>query len=198
MRSVTRIVIAIAAAAALAAPIAALAMTRGGPAARSAPSFTREVAPVIADKCAGCHRVGGIAPFPLETASQIRLQASAIEDAVSERLMPPWPPGTRSPAYVGQDTRILSAQQRATILAWARAGGRTDGPARRPAAPKGPEVRTGETLLNLRMQATYKPSAPKGVTDDYRCFLVDPHRAADCVRDVCSHRFRASRRSSTT
>ena len=179
MRSATRIVIAIAAAAALAAPLAALAMTRGGPAARTAPSFTRDVAPVIADKCAGCHRVGGIAPFPLETASQIRLQASAIDEAVSERLMPPWPPGSRSPAYVGQDTRILSAQQRTTILAWARAGGRTDGPARRPAAPKGPEVRAGETLLNLRMQATYEPSAPKGVTDDYRCFLVDPRQASD-------------------
>jgi hypothetical protein len=179
MRSATRIVIALAAGVALAAPIAALAMTRGGPAARPSPSFTRDVAPVIAEKCAGCHRVGGIAPFPLETASQIRLQASAIDEAVSERLMPPWPPGSRSPAYVGQDTRILSASQRATILAWARAGGRTDGPARRSAAPKGPEVRTGETLLNLRMQAAYEPSAPKGVTDDYRCFLVDPHRATD-------------------
>jgi hypothetical protein len=177
VRKLSRIAIGCAAAAALAAPIAALAMTRGGPAAP--PSFTHDVAPVIAEKCAGCHRTGGIAPFPLETASQIRLQASAIEAAVGDGLMPPWPPGKRSPAYVGQDTRILSAQQRSAILAWARAGGRTDGPARRPAAPKGPEVRAGETLLDLRMQAAYTPSAPKGVTDDYRCFLVDPRQSSD-------------------
>ncbi len=29
------------------------------------------------------------------------------------------------------------------------------------------------------MQASYEPSAPKGVTDDYRCFLLDPANAAD-------------------
>ena len=93
--------------------------------------------------------------------------------------MPPWPPGKKSPSYVGQDGRVLSAGQRAAILAWARAGGKIDGPARRPAAQKGPEVRAGETLLNLRMQAAYKPSAPKGVTDDYHCFLLDPKRTGD-------------------
>jgi Copper type II ascorbate-dependent monooxygenase, C-terminal domain len=179
MRNTSRIAIGCAAAAALAAPIAALAMSRGGPTVRAAPSFTRDVAPIVSEKCAGCHQVGGIAPFPLQTASQIRLQASAIASAVSEGLMPPWPPGKRSPAYVGQDTRILSAQQRATILAWARGGGRTDGPARKPARPKGPEVRTGEKLLDLRMQAPYTPSAPKGVTDDYRCFLVDPRQTGN-------------------
>ena len=76
-------------------------------------------------------------------------------------------------------TRTLSAQQRATILAWATAGGKIDGPARKPAAPKAPEVRAGETLLDLRMPGAYKPSAPKGVTDDYRCFLLDPNQSAD-------------------
>ena len=93
--------------------------------------------------------------------------------------MPPWPPGKRSPEYVGQSSRILSAQQRASILAWARAGGKIDGPARKPTAQKGPEVRQGEALLDLKMQATYTPSAPKGITDDYRCFLLDPKQAGD-------------------
>ena len=182
MRNGTRIVVAAAAFVALAVPIAALAMVRGeagasGPTA--APSFTKDVAPVVAEKCAGCHRVGGIAPFPLQTSRQISRNASAIAAAVQTGLMPPWPPGKRSPAYVGQDTRILSAQQRAAILSWARAGGRIDGPAAKPAAARGPEVRSGETLLNLRMQASYSPSAPKGVTDDYRCFLLDPKQAGD-------------------
>jgi cytochrome c553 len=35
---------------------------------RGAPSFARDVAPVLADKCAGCHQPGGIAPFSLESA----------------------------------------------------------------------------------------------------------------------------------
>lgn len=179
MRSATRIAIAVTAVIALAVPLAALAVARGAPTAAVPPSFTRDVAPVIADKCAGCHRPGGIAPFSLVTAKQISSSSAAIAGAVQAQIMPPWPPGTSSPAYAGQDTRILSSHQRATILAWARAGAKVDGPARKPAAQKGPEVRAGETLLNLRMQATYTPSAPAGVTDDYRCFLLDPKQAGD-------------------
>jgi cytochrome c553 len=179
MRSGTRIAVATVTLAALAVPLAALAMARGEAAPTAAPSFTREVAPVIAEKCTGCHRPGGIAPFSLVTARQISSNSAAIAAAVQAQLMPPWPPGKRSPAYVGQSTRLLSSQQRATILAWARAGGKADGPARKPTAQKGPEVRDGEKLLTLRMQGAYRPSAPKGVTDDYRCFLLDPKQASD-------------------
>jgi mono/diheme cytochrome c family protein len=179
MRSSVRIAIAVAALTSLAVPLAALAVVRGQASSAAAPSFTRDVGPVIAEKCAGCHRPGGIAPFPLVTARQIQASSAAIAGAVQAGLMPPWPPGRRSPAYVGQDTRILSAQQRASILAWVRAGSKVDGPARRPAAQRGPEVRAGEKLLDLRMQAAYTPSAPKGVTDDYHCFLLDPKQSQD-------------------
>jgi hypothetical protein len=154
-------------------PLAAVA-TSGG-----TPSFTRDVAPIIADKCAGCHRSGGIAPFPLETAAQISARAQLIGAAVRERAMPPWPPGERSPAYAGQAERTLSARERATLVTWAAKGGKVDGPARKPAVPTRPEVRPGERLLSLRMPAAYRPSAPKGVTDDYRCFLLDPRQDVD-------------------
>jgi len=179
MRSGVRIAVVAAGVGSLAVPLAALAMARGEAAPAPAPSFSRDVAPVIAEKCAGCHRLGGIAPFPLVTARQISANSAAIAGAVQARLMPPWPPGRRSPAYVGQDTRILSAGQRASILAWVRAGARVDGPAGKPAAQRGPEVRTGETLLDLKMQTAYTPAAPKGVTDDYHCFLLDPKQSRD-------------------
>jgi mono/diheme cytochrome c family protein len=154
-------------------PFAAVAMSGGQP------SFTRTVAPVIAEKCAGCHQTGGIAPFPLETAKQISAKSSAIGAAVQAGVMPPWPPGKQSPAYVGQAMRTLTARQRAAVVAWAAKGGKVDGPAHTPVAPRGPEVRSGEKLLSLRMPSAYRPSAAKGVTDDYRCFLLDPKQAAD-------------------
>jgi hypothetical protein len=179
MRSATRIVAALVAVVALAVPLAALATARSDASSVAAPSFAREVAPIVAEKCAGCHQTGGIAPFPLQTARQISARAPAMAAAIEAGLMPPWPPGGRSPSYVGESARKLSAEQRATIVAWARSGAKIDGPAQKPAAPRGPEVRPGETLLNLRMQATYKPSAAPGVTDDYRCFLLDPRQAAD-------------------
>jgi mono/diheme cytochrome c family protein len=179
MRSGTRIALAFPAVVALAVPLAALAMARSDTGSAAAPSFAKDIAPIVSEKCAGCHRVGGIAPFPLQTARQISGRAPLIAAAVEAGLMPPWPPGNRSPEYVGEDTRKLSAQQRATLLAWARAGGKVDGPALKPAAPPGPEVRAGETLLNLRIQAAYTPSAAPGVTDDYRCFLLDPKQGMD-------------------
>ncbi len=37
-------------------------------------------------------------------------------------------------------------------------------------------LRPGEHRVTVQMPATYTPSAPTGVgTDDYRCFLLDPH-----------------------
>jgi mono/diheme cytochrome c family protein len=182
MRNGVRIAIVAAALLALTIPLAALAASRGSDkqvAPSAAPSFMHDVAPTIAAKCAGCHQVGGIAPFPLQTARQISESASLIAATVRARVMPPWPPGARSPAYVGQEQRILSAPERAAILAWARAGGKVDGPARRPQPQKPVEVRAGETLLDLRMPTAYRPSAAKGVTDDYRCFMLNPKQTGD-------------------
>jgi hypothetical protein len=180
VRRGTRIAVATAVLVALGIPLAAIAASRGGDTqAAPAPSFTRDVAPIIQQKCAGCHQTGGIAPFPLETARGISSRASVIAAAVQARLMPPWPPGIRSPSYVGEERRKLSARERATILAWARAGGRVDGPARRPLPPEAVPVPDGESLLQLRMPAAYRPRASKGATDDYRCFLLDPKLAGD-------------------
>ena len=162
---------------ALGVPLAALAASRGADrpsVAAAAPSFTREVAPILREKCSGCHRPGGIAPFPLATAGQIASRAGLIAAAVRERRMPPWPPGPRSPAFADQDERTLSARERATILAWARAGGRVDGSARGIRPLTQVALREGESLLDLRLPAPYRPRAAKGVTDDYRCFLLDP------------------------
>jgi cytochrome c553 len=195
VRSLGRITIAAGAMLALAIPLAALAATRGHDTRSSQvapPSFARDVAPIIAAKCAGCHQAGGIAPFPLQTARQISARASLIAAAVQSRIMPPWPPGPRSPTYVGQAARTLSAPQRAAILAWAKAGGKTDGPARRAPTPAPPEVRSGETLLELTMPRAYRPSAKKGVTDDYRCFVLDPGQAGDSF--VTSARIEPSQR----
>ena len=117
-------------AAALLVPLVAVAASRGdgerAPAAAS--SFQQDVAPILREKCTGCHQVGGIAPFSLETAKQAQKWADAIAGAVKAKIMPPWPPGPASPDYVGQETRQLTAQQRSTILSWAKAGGKASGP----------------------------------------------------------------------
>jgi hypothetical protein len=163
---------------AFAVPIAAIAATRGKDAS-AAPSYRRDVAPILQAKCEGCHRLGGIAPFSLESARAARTWSQVIAAAVQARLMPPWPPGPDSPAYVGQDQRLLTARERSTILAWARAGGKVDGPALRAKPPAPVPVRAGESVVNVSMPSSYRPKAPNGGTDDYRCFLLDPKLSQD-------------------
>jgi Copper type II ascorbate-dependent monooxygenase, C-terminal domain len=41
--------------------------------------------------------------------------------------------------------------------------------------PPAASLRPGEQFLRLRMAQAYTPSPPHGGTDDYRCFLIDPH-----------------------
>jgi hypothetical protein len=36
-------------------------------------------------------------------------------------------------------------------------------------------LRAGERMLSVQMTRPYRPAAPHGGTDDYRCFLLDPH-----------------------
>jgi hypothetical protein len=159
-------------------PLAALASERGTRSClrRSDSELRPDVALIVRE----AHRLpsGRGTPFPLETARQIS-SAGLIAAAVRARVMPPWPPGARSPAYVGQEQRTLSAAERATILAWARAGGKTDGPALGRKPLQQPPPRAGESTLRLRMPSAYEPRAAKGVTDDYRCFLLDPRLAGD-------------------
>jgi predicted CxxxxCH...CXXCH cytochrome family protein len=96
---------------------AAVVLLRGSSSAaapRAAPTW-KDVAPVFAAKCAGCHMVGGIAPFSLTSAQSAKAHAQSILMMTQVGQMPPWPPGPDSPAYVGSDRRILTAQEKDLI-----------------------------------------------------------------------------------
>ncbi|MEO5711203.1 MAG: hypothetical protein ABIQ59_15455 [Nocardioidaceae bacterium] len=49
-----------------------------------------------------------------------------------------------------------------------------------PATVRNKPLRPGETRVEVSMPAAYTPSAPYGTgTDDYRCFVLDPHLTQD-------------------
>jgi hypothetical protein len=55
-----------------------------------APTFYKDVLPILQQRCQSCHRAGEMAPMPLETYAEARPLGSAIAQAAQNRTMPPW------------------------------------------------------------------------------------------------------------
>src|SRR5262245_10661218 len=85
------------------------------------PTFNRDVAPILFQRCVGCHRPGEAAPMSLLTYRDARPWARAIRAQVAARDMPPWPANPVFSRPLANDAR-LSTGEIDTILAWADAG----------------------------------------------------------------------------
>src|ERR1017187_8077078 len=101
--------------------------------AASAPTYTKDVQPIVAEKCQGCHRPGEIGPMAFMSYDQVRPWAKAIKAAVATRKMPPW---FADPHYGRfENDRSLTQKEIDTIVAWAdggaKQGDRKDAPAPR-------------------------------------------------------------------
>jgi hypothetical protein len=85
-----------------------------------APTFYKDVLPILQANCQTCHRPGEVAPMSLLTYEDARPWARAIKTAVATKKMPPW---FADPA-VGHfsNERRLSPRDAETITAWVDAG----------------------------------------------------------------------------
>jgi hypothetical protein len=87
----------------------------------SVPTFTKDVAPIVFDKCVSCHRKGEVAPMTLTSYEEVRPWAKVIKNKVVAREMPPW---FADPAHTlkMRNDRSLSPAQIETIAAWVDGG----------------------------------------------------------------------------
>jgi hypothetical protein len=86
----------------------------------TAPTFTRDVAPILYKSCTSCHREGEIGPMPLVSYADARPWAKAIKAKVASREMPPWGADPKYGTF--KDDRSLSQAAIDTITRWADAG----------------------------------------------------------------------------
>jgi hypothetical protein len=174
-----RIALALVAVAAVATVVAAIAAgsRNAGPATRTGAPTWAEVAPIFANKCAGCHTPGGIAPFSLRNAKTAAAYSDRILTMTQLGKMPPWMPGHNSPAYLGQSQRILTPAEKRLIARWARGGAQIGkGGSIKPVAGGSKAPGTTMTLAPAR---AYLPKRAVGGLDDYHCFVLEPHLAQD-------------------
>ena len=78
------------------------------------PTFSKEVARILQNKCQSCHHPGDIAPFSLMTYNDTKRLTGAIKDAIVAKRMPPWKPLPSCGNF--KDVRQLTDAEVATIM----------------------------------------------------------------------------------
>jgi hypothetical protein len=170
-----------------------------------APVFTKDVAPILQEKCQACHRPGYIAPMPLLTFEQARPWARAIRERVITRQMPPWHIDKTVGIQEFKNDRSLSDDQIDTIVRWVDAG-----------APQGdlkdmppPKVFPDESIWNFAerfggppdlivkspkyttpakaLDAWYKPVVETGLTEERWVRAIEIRPATVLGRRVTHH-----------
>ena len=86
----------------------------------AAPTFSKDIAPVLFNRCAECHRPGAMAPMSLLTYEDARPWAKAIKAKVVKREMPPWGADPSVGKFANDPS--LSQAEIDMIAAWADAG----------------------------------------------------------------------------
>jgi hypothetical protein len=89
-------------------------------AADAAPTFHKDIEPILQNRCQGCHRPGEAAPMPLLTFADARPWAKAIRAAVLSGKMPPWSPDPRYGKFANDLS--LGPGEKEKIVAWVDAG----------------------------------------------------------------------------
>src|SRR5438477_8671331 len=96
-------------------------------------TYTRDVAPILFEHCAGCHNPHGSAPFSVLEFEAVRTRGHDIVAATQSRAMPPWLPEPGYGEFAGN--RRLTTDQIETIRAWVEQGMPEGNRANLPPAP---------------------------------------------------------------
>src|SRR5437762_483123 len=67
-----------------------------------APTFSKDIAPIIFQNCVSCHRPGQAAPFALQTCHDVKKRGELIAHVTELRIMPPWKAARGDVAFRGE------------------------------------------------------------------------------------------------
>jgi hypothetical protein len=83
-------------------------------------TWAEHVAPLLYERCAGCHRPGQTAPMSFLTYDEVRPWAKSIQKVTGNRTMPPWFANPEHGEFV-EDPR-LTDEQIELLARWVKAG----------------------------------------------------------------------------
>jgi hypothetical protein len=143
----------------------------------AAPTFDRDVLPILQQHCQSCHRPGEIASsLPLLTYAEARPWAFGIRDATRSKAMPPWFADPCCGHFSNDPSLTLG--EIATLSGWAdsgaNAGDSQDAPPR-PQWTNGWNIPTPDFVLNMPKPVTI----PVGGDVEYTYEIVPTNFAED-------------------
>ena len=83
-------------------------------------SYTKQIAPLFAQKCVGCHSKGNIGPFAMNSHRKVKGWSDMIQEVVLSRRMPPW----HADPHYGKfaNDRSLTKSEAQLLLRWIEQG----------------------------------------------------------------------------
>ncbi|MBI1875633.1 MAG: tetratricopeptide repeat protein [Acidobacteria bacterium] len=131
-------------------------------------TFSRDIAPIVVDRCGSCHRPGGAAPFSLLTYADVKQRTTQIADVTRRGFMPPWKSEPGYGEFVGQ--KRLSPAEIALIGRWVAHEAPEGDPSDLPKLPRWPEgwqLGTPDVIVTFP-EYTLGPDG----TDAFRIFVL--------------------------
>jgi tetratricopeptide (TPR) repeat protein len=152
------------------------------PAAAQSPTYSKDIALLLADRCGVCHHAGGSAPFSLLTYGEAKQRATQIAAVTKSRLMPPWKADPSNGPFLGQHP--LSAAEIAMLGRWVERGAPEGDPRELPQPrvySEGWQLGTPDLVITL----PHAYALPAEGTDVFRIFTLPiPTAAARFVRGL--------------
>ena len=137
--------------------------------AQQAPTFTKDVAPILYKNCSQCHRPNEVAPMPLLTYEQVRPWARSIKSKVLKKEMPPWGVGASTLTF--SNDRQMSEKEIFTLVSWVDAGAPKGNDADLPEPPSYPGGwkfnREPDVVLKMPVEFTIEPRSEYPMLDFY-------------------------------
>ncbi len=132
-------------------------------------TFNKDIAPIVLQNCAGCHRPGQSAPFSLVDYQEVKKHAVDIANVTARRFMPPWLPEHGFNEFMGE--RRLSVEQIGLLDQWAAEGSIEGAAHDLPASPQwSGDWQLGKPDLVVTLPQAYTLAAEG--RDVYRNFVI--------------------------
>ena len=128
-------------------------------------TFAHDIAPIVYEHCASCHRPGESGPFPLLTFDDVKKHARQIVTVTQSRFMPPWLPQAGYGDFT--DENRLTPEQIRKIADWVAQGTPEGVESEIPPPPQftsGWQLGPPDLIVEAPEAFTLQPTAPTSTT----------------------------------